>query len=314
MNLLLGALSEGLILTPLALGLFLSYRVFAILDLTVDGAFGVGAALAAALLVHGGHPLLASLGGAGAGLVAGGATGLVHTRFRINASLASVLVTTALYSVMLFIMGGGDVPLGSVNGIFTAAATAAERQFGLPVTVTLLGTEVSGESVVTLVMTTVLATGLTLGVIAFLRTDLGLALRAAGSSPQMARSIAVPVDRMLVLGLALANGLVALSGALLAQFQGFANVQVGVGMVVTGLATLLLGEALVERHPFSHGVLAALVGAVAYRLLIALAIRAGLDPNALKLITALLVLLVLLSPRLLAATRARLPQRVERHA
>lgn len=315
MNLLLGALAEGFILAPLALGLYLSYRVYDTLDLTTDGAFGLGAAAVAALLIRGVSPLAATLLGAFAGAIAGGVTGVVHTRLRVNASLAGVLVTTSLYSVTLFIMGAGSLSLASADSLAALSARVGRRLIGLPDSLTLMGTSVSGESLSTLVLLALVAGGLTRGLTVFLRTDLGLAMRAAGSSPQMAVSVAVDVDRMVVLGLALSNGLVALSGALLAQYQGYANIQMGIGAVVTGLAILLLGEALLGRAPLGRRIAGALAGAVVFRLLVAGAIRAGLDASALKLVTAVLLLLVLLLPRLLSLPRrARMAMEGGRHA
>jgi putative ABC transport system permease protein len=154
-----------------------------------------------------------------------------------------------------------------------------------------------------------------LGLAAFLRTDLGLAMRAAGSSPTMAKSLAIDVDRMTVFGLALSNGLIGFSGALYAQYQGFADIQMGIGALVTGLANLMLGEALLGRRSVGRWITGAVVGALMFRLLVALAIRAGLNPNALKLVTAGLVLTVLVLPRVMSrARRLPSPQKVARHA
>lgn len=309
MHLLLGALTMGLIFVPLTLGLFLSYRVLGILDLTVDGSFGVGVATAGALLTGGASPAAATLAGALAGVLAGSLTGAIHTRVRVHPTLAGILVTTALYTVQLFIMRGGNLPLASAPTLFTLTARLGTRSFGLPDTLTLFGSAVSGESLTTLAAMALLAGMATIGVRAFLRTQLGTAMRAAGSNPQMARSVAVDVNRMIVLGLALSNGVVALSGALFAQYQGFANIQMGIGAVVTGLAMLMIGEALLGRRPLGRWVLGMVVGAVAFQLLIAAAIRVGLAPEALKLLSASLVVLVLLIPRLLPLFRR--PERLE---
>ncbi len=138
-------------------------------------------------------------------------------------------------------------------------------------------------------------------------TDLGLAMRAAGSNPQMAKAVAIDVDRMIILGLGLSNGLIAFGGALYAQFQGFADIQMGIGALVTGLANLMVGEALLGRRPVGRWIAGAVVGAVVFRLIVATAIRAGLNPNALKLITALFVLAVLVLPHVLRAFRLRRP-------
>jgi len=299
MNLLIGALTIGLILALLGLGVFVSYRIYRIVDLTADGAFGVGAAVSAALLVRGLPALAATVMGAIAGMLAGGVTGVLHTRFRITPLLAGVLTSTALYSVSLFVMGSGNVSLVAADGFVSVAERLGHRFFGLPPSLTLVGATVSGGSVAALGLMLLLAAATALVLALFLNTQVGTAMRAAGNNPQMARALAIDVNGMVVLGLCLANGLAALSGALLAQYEGFANIQMGVGALVTGLANLLLGEALLGRRTLARWLVGAVVGAVAFRLLVAAAVRAGLDPNALKLVTAALVFAVLVLPRLL---------------
>ena len=299
MNLLIGAVTIGLVLALLGLGVFVSYRIYRIVDLTADGAFGVGAAVAAALLVRG-MPALAATGvGALAGVLAGGVTGVLHTRFRITPLLAGVLTTTALYSVSLFVMGSGNLSLVAADGFVSVAERLAHRLVGLPASLTLFGDTVSGGSLAALGLMLLLAAAAALLLALFFNTQLGTAMRAAGNNPQMARALAIDVNGMVVLGLCLANGLAALSGALFAQYEGFANIQMGVGALVTGLANLLLGEALLGRRTLARWLAGALLGAVAFRLLVAAAVRAGLDPNALKLVTAALVFAVLVLPRLL---------------
>jgi putative ABC transport system permease protein len=302
-NLLIGAATIGLILAPLALGVFISYRIYHTLDLTADGSFGVGAAVVAALLVREVPPLAATALGTLAGVVAGGITGLLHTQFLVGVLLAGVLTSTALYSVSLFIMGSGNLSLASTETLATVAERLGERLFGLPPSLTLLGTSVSGGRLAELVLMALLAGGLALALALFLGTDLGLAMRAAGNNPQMAKAVGIDVDRMVVLGLGLSNGLIALAGALLAQFDGFANIQMGVGAVVTGVATLMVGETLLGKRPLGRWIAGAVAGAVVFRLLIAAAVRAGLNPNALKLVTAVFVLAVLVLPELLRRAR-----------
>ena len=301
MNLLLGAVTIGLILAPLGLGVFISYRIYHTLDLTADGSFGVGAAAVAALLVRHLPPVAATGIGLLAGAAVGAITGGLHTRFRVNVSLAGILISTGLYSVILFIMGGGDLSLASSESLVTGAA----RLFGVPHSLTLLGTEIDGASVTSLGLMAMIAVGLAIGLAVFLRTDLGLAMQAAGNNPQMARAVGIEVDRMVVLGLGVSNGLIALSGALFAQYQGFANIQMGVGALVSGLATLMVGEALVGRRPLGRWIAGTVIGAVVFRLLGAAAIRAGLNPDALKLVTAAFVLAVLVLPEL---ARGRRPE------
>jgi putative ABC transport system permease protein len=299
MNLLVGALSIGLLLSLLTLGVFLTYRVLNRLDLTTDGSFGLGAAVAAALLAQGVHPVTATLAATGAGWLAGAATGVVHTAFGVDTLLGGILVSTALYSVQLYIMRGGDVSLASADtlpGLAERAWTAA----GGPPSVTLFGTPVSAANLAGLLLFVVFILGSMVLMERFLRTDLGMAVRATGDNPQMARALGIDVGLMVTLGLVMANGLVALSGALFAQYQGFANVQMGLGIVVVALACLIVGEALVGRSGPGRQIAGVLVGTVVFRLLVAAALRAGLDANALKLVTAVFVLLALVVPRVIA--------------
>ena len=310
MNMFIGAVTIGFILVPLALGVFVSYRVYHTLDLTTDGSFGIGLAVLAALLVRGMSPLTATALGVMAGVVAGGITGTLHTRFRVGALLAGVLTTTALYSVDLFVMGGGNLSLARTESLMTLA----ERLFGLPPSITVFGAIVSGGNLATLAMTALLAGGLALGLVHFMGTDLGLAMRAAGNNPRMAKAISIDVDRMVVLGLGLSNGLTALSGALLAQYLGFANIQMGLGAVVTGVATLMVGETLLGRRPLGRWIAGAVAGAVVFQLIVGVAIRAGLNPNALKLVTTLIVLGVIVMPDLVRTARRRMKSGIPSHA
>jgi putative ABC transport system permease protein len=313
-NLLIGAATIGFILALLGLGVFVSYRIYHTLDLTADGSFGVGAAIAAALLVRDLHPLAATAVATAAGVLAGGITGIIHTQLLVSALLAGVLTSTALYSASLFVMGSGNLSLASSETLVTLAERAGQRLLGLPPSLTLFGTTVSGGSIATLVLMALLAGGVALVLAGFLGTDLGLAMRAAGNNPQMAKAVAIDVDRMVVLGLGVSNGLIALAGALLAQFEGFANIQMGVAALVTGLANLMVGEALLGKRPIARWIAGAVAGAVVFRLTVATAVWAGLNPNALKLVTALFVLGVLALPHLLQRVRSgRSAEAARRH-
>jgi putative ABC transport system permease protein len=303
-NLLIGAVTIGLILAPLALGVFISYRVYHTLDLTADGSFGVGLAVIAALLVRGVPPIPATALATVAGVIAGAITGVLHTRFRVTPLLAGVLTSTALYSVSLFVMGSGNVSLAAADS-FVNLADGGRSLLGLPEGLTLFGTSVSAGNIATLIVVALLVLGLALGLARFLGTDLGLAMRAAGQNPRMARAVSIDVNLMIIFGLGLSNGLIALSGALQAQYEGFASIQMAIGAVVTGVATLMVGETLFGRRRLGRWIAGAAVGAVVFRLLIALAIRAGLNPNALKLVTAVLVLAVLVIPNLVQKSRLR---------
>lgn len=296
MNLLIGSLTIGLILSLLALGVFISYRVFGVLDVTTDGSFGVGAATTAALLAHGWGPGPATAMGGWAGMMAGLVTGMVHTRFGINVLLAGILTTTALYSGNLYIMGGGDLSIAAAPTLITTA----ERAFAAAVpnadAIILGGTPVSARNLAALLLMALIVPAVAWLLVLFFRTSLGLAIRATGDNPQMARALGVSVDGMMVVGLVMANGLIGLSGALFAEYQGFANIQMGLGMIVTGLASVIVGETLLGRGRLARKVWAVVGGTLIFRLIIAAVLRAGLDPNALKLITAVFVFLALVLP------------------
>lgn len=295
MNLLIGAVSVGLLLSLLTLGIFLTYRVLDRLDLTTDGSFGLGAAVAAALLAKGVPPVPATLIATAAGWLAGAATGVVHTAFGVDTLLGGILVSTALYSVQLYIMGGGDISLVSANTL-PGLAEHAWAALGGPRSVTLFGTSVSAANIAPLGLFVIFILGSMVLMERFLRTDLGMAVRATGDNPQMAKALGIDVGLMVTLGLVMANGLVALSGALFAQYQGFANVQMGLGIVVVGLACLIMGEGLTGRRGPARQIMGVLIGTVVFRLIVAGALRAGLDANALKLVTAVFVLLALVVP------------------
>jgi putative ABC transport system permease protein len=304
MLLLIGALTIGCILSLLALGVFISFRIFDFADITADGSITLGGAVTAVLIVAQVHPLAASAAAFAAGALAGTTTGILHTRFKINGLLSGVLVMTALYSVNLHIMGRSNVPLLSERTLATMAESAALRVLG---TATLhpLGWEVSARdaAVLALALSAAVIVGVTLYV--FFRTNVGTAMQAAGDNAQMIRALGVNVDNMIVLGLALSNGLIALSGGLLTQYQGFADVQMGIGMVVWGLASVIIGEALVGVRALGFVITGAIMGSVLFRLIVALALRGGLNPNDLKLITAAFVFLALVLPSLVKRMQRR---------
>ena len=283
----LSALVLGLAFAALAWGVYIASRVLRFPDITPDGSFPLGAAVAAMLIVGGVDPFLASVVSFFAGMVAGYVTGVLHTRLRVTELLAGILVMTALYSVNLHVMGRSNVSLLDRETVATRLNTILPAAASWPSDVTF--------GVVFLVLTLVLGLAFTW----FLRTDFGTAMRAAGDNPAMI--IAQGVDRrgMVELALALANGLVAFSGALLAQYQGFADVTMGVGTLVAGMAAVILGETLKPRRWRLGATIAMVaVGAIVFRGLIAVALRVGLDPIDLKLATAAFVLATLALPHL----------------
>lgn len=310
MTLLFGAVTIGLILSLLALGVYLSFRVFNFADITADGSITLGACVAAVLLVGGQSPWIATAAGFAAGMVAGTITGILATKFKINGLLSGILVMTALYSVNLRIMGKSNIPLLNERTLATDAEKAAVLLLGRHGDLHLFGWTIGlrEAAIVVGVFLVVLLCGFALYF--YFRTNSGSAMRAAGNNPQMIRALGVNVDATLVLGLAVSNGLIALAGALLAQYQGFADVQMGVGMIVWGLASVIIGEALVGSNRIGLLITGAIMGSVLFRLLVAIALRWGLDPNDLKIVTAFFVFIALVAPGLLR----KLQPRYNRHA
>ena len=305
MNLLLGAFTIGLILALLALGVYLSFRVFNFPDITAEGSITFGATISATLLVRGWAPGWATAAGFLGGLVAGSVTGLLHTKCRINGLLSGILVMTALYSINLHVMGKSNVPLLNEVTLATQAERLGTWVGGSSNDLNVFGWAVSVRDASMLLTVLVFISLLGVALYLFFRTNLGTAIRATGDNPQMIRALGVSVDFILILGLALSNGLIALSGALLAQYQGFADVQMGIGMVVWGLASVIIGEALVGNASLGLLIAGAVMGSVLFRLLVAIALRWGLNPNDLKLITALFVFVALVGPQLLRRLQRR---------
>jgi putative ABC transport system permease protein len=305
MSLLIGTFTIGFILSLLALGVFISFRIFAFPDITADGSVTLGAAVAATMMAHGTNPLLASLAAFAAGMIAGACTGTLYTRFKINSLLSGILVMTALYSINLHIMGKSNVPLLSVTTLATQSEQIGIKLMRGSTSFDLAGWEVSvrDASVLAAVGLVVALTGTLLYL--FLRTNLGMAMRATGDNVQMIRALGVNDANMIVFGVAISNGFVALSGALLAQYQGFADVGMGIGMVVWGLASVIIGEALVGTNQLGTTIIGAVMGSVLFRLLVAVALRWGLSPNDLKLITAVFVFCALIVPQFLRKKRLR---------
>lgn len=312
MTLLIGALTIGLILSLLAIGVYLSFRIFNFPDITAEGSITLGAAITATLLVKGANPFEATFAGFLGGLLAGAMTGILHTRFKIHGLLSGILVMTALYSVNLHVMGKSNVPLMSGATLVTYA-----EQFGVKFLgdgsrhVDFLGWEITLRDLSVLLATFLLTVIIGIVLYVFFRTNLGTAMRATGDNPQMIRALGANVDHMIIMGLALSNGLIALAGGLLAQYQGFADVQMGIGMVVWGLASVIIGEALVGASSLGLLIAGAVMGSILFRLLVAVALRWGLNPNDLKLITAFFVFAALVFPQLVRKL-GRKP--VSRHA
>ena len=277
------AVELGLLYAIMALGVYLTFRILEFADLTVDGSYTTGAAVAAVGIVNGYHPLVASVAAFVAGMMAGSITGLLHTKANIDGLLAGILTQIGLYSINLRIMGAANISLLREDTLFSGLRESGQMGSG----------SWAGPAILTPVALVVLVI-----IIWFLHTDLGLAMRATGDNAEMIRSFGVSTDTQKILGLALSNGLVALSGSLIAQYQGFADVSMGIGMIVAGLASVIIGQAILGRLTVFRAATAVVLGAVLYRIVIQLALEAGLNPNDMKLISAVLVVLALVLPQM----------------
>jgi len=280
MNFYLSALLSGLALCSLGWGIYLSLRIFNIPDITTDGSYTLGAAITAACLMAGlSWPLAIALSLAG-GALAGMTTGLIHTRLQVNPLLAGILVMTAAYSFNLAIMGRSNIPLIQTDHLFLNSGTSG-----------------SGAFILVLLVMAVLAAVL----VYLLTSDFGLAMRATGNSPDMAACMGVNVNRMKVFGLALANALTALSGSIVAQQQLFADINMGIGIVIFGLGAVIMGETLMDllgKRSVLWRIVGVVLGCLIFRLVIAFSLASGIDPNWLKAITAAFVLVFVSIPRL----------------
>ncbi len=303
MTLLIGSITIGLVLALLALGIFISFRIFDFPDITAEGSFTFGAAITASLIVAGVNPVAATAMAFIGGLLAGSATGLIHTQFKINPLLSGILVMTALYSVNLHVMGKSNMPLLSQLTLFTWIENFSISVSGKDALVNLIGWNVSVRDLWVLFFCLVMLVILSIILFWFFRTNIGTAMRATGDNDQMIRALGVNTNVMIVFGVALSNGFIALSGSMLAQFQGFADVQMGIGMMVWGLASVIIGEALINDKKLGLLIAGAVIGAVLFRLLVAIALRWGMNPNDLKLITAGFVFLALVLPGFMKKTR-----------
>lgn len=279
-DLLLPTISQGLLWSLLALGVYITFRVLDIADLTVEGSFPLGASVAVTLLVKDVNPVTAILAAALAGGVAGVVTGLLHTKLRIPALLAGILTMIALYSVNLRIMGKANISLLGKDTAFTLV----ESNLGVAYSqaVLLVG-------LISCVLFSVLMYW-------FFGTEIGAAIRATGFNPQMIRAQGVDTNIMLLIGLFFSNALVAVAGSLVAQSNGFADVGMGVGTIVIGLASVIIGEVLFGTRSFKNSLISVILGSIVYRLVIAIVLQMGMPPNDLKLFTAVLVAIALSLP------------------
>lgn len=281
-----GAITLGIIWGIMALGLYLSFRVLNFPDMTVDGSLTLGGAISAVSVASGMHPLIAIFIAMGAGMIAGAVTGILHTKFKIPDLLAGILTQFALYSINLRIMGQANFGLLNQRTLFSIM-----KEMGIP------------SQWVGLIAGLIFAVILVLVIYGFFGTEIGCALRATGNNPDMVKAMGANTGRYIVLGLVLGNSLSSMAGALLAQYQGYADINMGVGTIVIGLAAIMLGEVLFSKRSYMHRLTGVIIGSIVYRIIIALVLRLSLNfdlinitADDMKLITAIIVVLAMLAP------------------
>lgn len=312
-NIWLGAIAQGLGYGAVAIGVYLTFRILDFPDLTIDGSFPLGAAIASAMIVGGWSAYLSLPAAFIGGALAGVATGVIHTRLNINGLLASILVLTGAFTINLRVMGQSNIPLLEAETIFSPFKPFFRDLLIEQWDRAWLRVHTNVLSIVIFLALIVLVK---LAIDWFLHTEIGLAMRATGDNPQMIRALGVNTNRMKILGLAISNGLVGLSGALLAQYQGFADVNAGAGLIIAGLAAVIIGETLIRPKSIAWATFAVVVGMIVYRLAIALALvieiplpgpadSFKLEPTDVKLATALLVLAALAIPQIQRQRRQR---------
>jgi putative ABC transport system permease protein len=272
---------QGLAYALVALGIVISFRILAFPDLTVDGSFALGGAVVARLISEGVPPVYGILLAVICGFLAGCCTGFLNTRLKINSLLAGILMMTILYSVNLRIMGRSNIQLLTVSTVLTPLENMDVNRF-VPIIIFFFLVSFSVKFLTDM----------------FFHTQIGFAMRATGDNEQMIRTLGVNTDNMTVLGLGISNAFVALSGCLVAQDQGFSDIGMGIGMIVAGLAAIIIGETLIGKSSVQRMTLAAIVGSIIYKFIIALGLRLGLAPTDLKMATGVMVILALGFPAL----------------
>lgn len=283
MDFYLAAIIQAMCFGPLVIGLFLSMKIFNIPDITTDGSYTLGAVIAAVGLSNGYSAVVTLFLAMAGGALAGSCTALIHTRLRIHALLAGILVMTALYSVNLVLLGRSNMPLLGYTDLFTSFAIFVRSDYN------------------TLAVILMILVALWAAMSYLLRSDFGIAMRATGDSEPMIRAQGVNTSRMKRYGLAISNALVAGSGALMAQFQGFADINMGIGIVISGLGAVIIGDTVInflKVRAISMMLVCVLFGVMVFQLILATALAMGVDANLLKLTTSLLVLLIVALPRM----------------
>ena len=290
LNALPGAVSQGVIWGIMAIGVYITYRILDVADLTVDGSIATGGAVAAVLIISGCNAWVALVAAFVVGMLTGLVTGVFHTWMGIPAILSGILTQLALYSINLGIMSNKANTAVNANKYDLLVSLRNVRNFSLD------------NPILLLLMITAAVIALLYW---FFGTELGTAIRATGCNSQMARAQGVNTNSMIVLGLLISNALVALSGALVCQANGFADVGMGTGTIVIGLASVIIGEVLFGTRSFKNCLISVILGSIVYRLVIAIVLQLGMPPNDLKLFTAILVAIALSMPLIREKWRAR---------
>jgi len=280
MELWIGSVNLGFLFAFMAIGTFITYKLYSFPDITIDGTFTTGAAVASILVVDGWDPFLVLPVAFLVGSLAGFVTGFIHTRFKIEGLLAGILVMTGLYSVNLHIMGKSNISLLNHTTLFTILDN--------------LNPGINTELWTALALALVMVFFWVL-ISLFLKTDVGLTMRTTGNNPVMVAAQGVSVERYKIFGIALSNGMVGISGALVAQYQGFADIGMGIGSIIFSLASVIIGEAILRSRSMFVMILGVVAGSVIFRMAVALALHIGMNPNDLKILTALFVLLTIVA-------------------
>ncbi|MBS4177567.1 ABC transporter permease [Lederbergia citrea] len=320
-----GSVEQGIIYAIMALGVYLSFRVLDFPDLTVDGSFVSGAAVAATMIVFGYHPAVATAAALIVGFMAGCITGLLHTKGKINPLLSGILMMIALYSINLRIMGftsensigRPNIPLLNAETIFSKFH-AFWGSLGIDPIInqffSMLGVQFLPSTWGTVFLMLIITLIIKFAADWFLQTEIGLAIRATGDNKRMIRSFSANTDTLVILGLGISNALVAFSGALIAQYAKFSDIGMGIGMIIIGLASVIIGEAIFGTKNIVRTTIAVIAGAIIYRIVLGLALRIDLlDTGDMKLITAFIVILALILPQILEKNREK-RRKAKRHA
>ncbi|MCL2560027.1 MAG: ABC transporter permease [Turicibacter sp.] len=281
MDILITAISQGLLWALMAIGVYLTYRILHIADLTAEGSFPLGAAISSSLIVQGFNAIVSTLIAGASGLAAGLITGLLYTKFKIPALISGILTMTALYSINLRLMGQANISLLGRETVFALFEDLGLASNLIPIAIGLVAV-----SIIIFIL------------FLFFRTEIGYILRSTGDNEEMSRAQGVDTDKAKVMGIMIANSLIALSGALVAQNNGFADISMGVGTIVIGLASVTIGEVLFGNLSLAKRLMCVVLGSVVYRMIIALAINLNMNPNDLRLVTAVILAVVLTAPSL----------------